>query len=110
MGILDGLMGGLIGGGTAAIVSHLIEQHGGVQGIVSQFQQQGLGETVQSWVGTGANQGISAAHIQQVFGADRINALAAKFGVNPQELSETLSKVLPQAIDKLTPGGRVPPG
>ncbi|MGH8181208.1 MAG: YidB family protein, partial [Steroidobacteraceae bacterium] len=28
----------------------------------------------------------------------------------PQELSETLSKVLPQAIDKLTPGGSVPPG
>lgn len=109
MGILDGLMGGLVGGGTAAIVGHLIEQHGGVQGIISQFEQQGLGQTVQSWVGTGANQAISAEHIQQVFGSDRINALAAKFGVNPQELSETLSKVLPQAIDKLTPGGNVPP-
>lgn len=110
MGFLDGLMGGLVGGEMATVVNHLIEQHGGVQGIVSQLQQQGLGETVQSWVGTGANQAISAAHIQQVFGADKINALAAKFGIDPQDLSETLSKALPQVIDKLTPGGTVPPG
>ena len=110
MGILDGLIGGLVGGETATIVGHLIEQHGGVQGIISQFERQGLGGTVQSWVGTGANQAISAANIQQVFGADRINALAAKFGINPQDLSERLSAALPQVIDKLTPGGAVPRG
>ena len=110
MGILDGLMGGLVGGETANIVNHLIEQHGGVQAIISQFEQQGLGETVRSWVGTGANQAISGAQIQQALGADRINALAAKFGINPQDLSEMLSKHLPQAIDKLTPGWTVPPG
>lgn len=107
MSILDGLMGGLVGGETAAIVGHLIEQHGGVQGIISQFEQQGLGETVQSWVGTGANRAISAADIQQVFGADKINALAAKFGINPQDLSQKLSAALPQVIDRLTPGGTV---
>ena len=109
MGILNGFVGGLVGAETATIVSHLIEQHGGVQGVISQFEQQGLGETVRSWVGTGANQGISAAQIQQVLGSDKINALAAKFGTNPQELSELLSKHLPQVIDKLTPGGTVPP-
>lgn len=109
MGLLDGVLGGVIGGEMTAVVNHLIEQHGGVRGIVSQFQQQGLGETVRSWVGTGANQAISADQIQQVFGTDRINALAARFGINPQDLSEKLSKVLPRAVDKLTPGGTVPP-
>lgn len=108
MGILDGLVGGLVGGEMATIVNHLIEQHGGVQGIISQLQQQGFGETVQSWIGTGANQAISPAQIQQALGADRINSLAAKFGVNPQELSEKLSQALPQVIDKLTPNGKVP--
>jgi uncharacterized protein YidB (DUF937 family) len=107
MSILDGLMGGLVGGSTAAIVGHLIEQHGGVQGIVSQFEQQGLGQTVRSWVGTGANQAVSAADIQQVFGADRLNALAAKFGLDPQEVSQKLAAALPQVIDRLTPGGTV---
>ena len=108
MGFLDGLMGGLVGGEMATVVNHLIEQHGGVQGIVSQLQQQGLGETVQSWIGTGANQPISAAQIQQALGTDRINALAAKFGIDPQQLSEKLSQALPQVIDKLTPNGKVP--
>lgn len=110
MGLLDGLVGGLVGGETAAIDNHLIEQHGGVQGIISQFEQQGLGGTVRSWVSTGANQAISAAQIQQVLGPDKINALAARFGMNPQDLSETLSKHLPQIIDRLTPGGTVPSG
>lgn len=108
MGFLDGLMGGLVGGEMATIVNHLIEQHGGVQGIISQLQQQGFGETVQSWIGTGANRAISPAEIQQALGADRINALAAKFGINPQELSEKLAQALPQVIDKLTPNGKVP--
>lgn len=108
MGILDGLMGGLVGGEMATVVNHLIDQHGGVQGIIAQLERQGFGETVQSWIGTGANQAISPAQIQQAFGADRISALAAKFGMNPQDLSERLSKVLPQAIDKLTPNGTVP--
>lgn len=108
MGFLDGLMGGLVGGEMATVVNHLIEQHCGVQGIVSQLQQQGLGETVQSWIGTGANQPISAAQIQQALGTDRINALAAKFGIDPQQLSEKLSQALPQVIDKLTPNGKVP--
>jgi uncharacterized protein YidB (DUF937 family) len=33
--------------------------------------------------------------------------LATKFGMSPEDLSAKLSKVLPQAIDKLTPGGVV---
>jgi len=34
-----------------SVVNGLIEKHGGVQGIVSQLEQQGLGSTVKSWVG-----------------------------------------------------------
>ena len=43
MGFLDGLLGGLVGGEMATVVNGLIEKHGGVQGIVNQLQQQGLG-------------------------------------------------------------------
>ena len=55
MGLLDGILGGVVGGEMVSVVNGLIEKHGGVQGIVKQFEQQGLGETVKSWVGTGAN-------------------------------------------------------
>jgi uncharacterized protein YidB (DUF937 family) len=51
MGLLDGLMGGVVGAEMVSVVNGLIEKHGGVQGIVSQLEQQGLGSTVKSWVG-----------------------------------------------------------
>jgi uncharacterized protein YidB (DUF937 family) len=90
------------------VVNGLIQRHGGVQGIVAQMEQQGLGGTVRSWVGAGANQAITPDQIHQAFGADTVKELAAKVGLSPDVLAAKLSQVLPQAIDKLTPGGAVP--
>jgi uncharacterized protein YidB (DUF937 family) len=103
--MFDGLLGGVVGAEMATVVNGLIEKHGGIQGIVSQLEQQGLGGTVRSWVGTGANQPISADQIHQAFGSDTVKQLAAKVGMSPEDLAAKLSQILPQAIDKLTPGG-----
>jgi uncharacterized protein YidB (DUF937 family) len=108
MGMFDGLLGGVVGAEMATVVNGLIEKHGGVQGIVAQLEQQGLGGTVKSWVGTGANQAISPDQIHQAFGSDMVKELAAKVGLSPDVLAAKLSQVLPQAIDKLTPAGTVP--
>jgi uncharacterized protein YidB (DUF937 family) len=105
MGLLDGLLGGAVGAEMVTVVNGLIEKHGGVQGIVAQLEQQGLGNTVRSWVGTGANQPITADQIHQAFGSDTVKQLAAKVGMSPEDLASKLSQILPQAIDKLTPGG-----
>ena len=109
MGLFDGVLGGLVGGEMASAVNHLIEQHGGVGGIVKQFESQGLGATVKSWVGTGPNQPITADQVHQAFGVDAIKNVAAKFGINADDLAGKLAKVLPGAVDKLTPNGTVPP-
>jgi len=108
MGLLDGLLGGVVGAEMATVVNGLIEKHGGVQGIVAQLEQQGLGGTVRSWVGNGANQPLTAEQIHQAFGSDAVKQLAAKVGLSPEELAAKLATILPQAIDKLTPGGVVP--
>ena len=108
MGMFDGLLGGVVGAEMATVVNGLIEKHGGIQGIVAQLEQQGLGGTVRSWVGTGPNQPITADQVHQAFGSETVKQLAAKFGMSPEDLSAKLSQVLPQAIDKLTPGGVVP--
>ncbi|MDQ2928159.1 MAG: YidB family protein [Caldimonas sp.] len=108
MGLLDGILGGVVGGEMVSVVNNLIERHGGVQGIVDQFQRQGLGATVQSWVGNGQNQSISPDQVHQAFDQDTLNAMAAKLGMSSQDLAGKLSAILPQAIDKLTPGGVVP--
>jgi len=108
MGLLDGLLGGVIGAGVASLVNGLIEQHGGVQGIIDQFEKQGLGATVQSWVGNGPNQAVSPEQLHQVFGPDTLKQLAAGAGISTQDLASKLSEILPQVIDKLTPNGKVP--
>lgn len=109
MGVLGNLLTGFIGGEAALVVNHLIEQHGGVQGIVSKLEQSGLGAQAKSWLGTGANQPVTASQIHQAFGPDTINALAQKFGVPADQIAKKLSEVLPQAIDKLSPNGQITP-
>ena len=108
MGLLDGLLGGIVGAEMATVVNGLIQKHGGLQGLVSEFEQKGLGATVKSWIGTGPNQPISPEQVHQALGPDTIAQMAAKFGLSPQELSQKLSQILPKAVDSMTPDGTLP--
>ena len=108
MGFLDGMIGGMVGAAMIPVVNGLLEKHGGVQGIVNQFQSQGLGATVNSWIAQGPNQPVTAAHVTQTFGDQTIAELAAKAGMTPQELAAKLATVLPHTVDALTPNGVVP--
>src|SRR5690242_15543283 len=110
MGLLDGVLGGAVGAEMASVVSGLIQQHGGLSGIVEQLKAKGLGDTVKSWVGTGPNLPISPDQLHQALGSDTVTQLAAKVGMTPQELSTRLSTVLPEIVDKMTPAGVVPAG
>jgi uncharacterized protein YidB (DUF937 family) len=81
---------------------------GGLSGLVQQFEKNGLGSIVQSWVGSGANQPINAQQIQQALGSDRVKQIAARVGLDPNVVSQKLSAVLPQIVNHLTPNGQVP--
>lgn len=108
MGMLDGLLGGIVGAGMMSVVNNIIEKHGGLQGLVSEFEKNGLGTTVKSWVGTGANQPISPDEMHKALGPDFLQQLSQKSGMSVQDLVQKLSQVLPQAVDKLTPNGTIP--
>jgi len=119
MGILDTLLGKITGGSGRGIDPNLInavigllgdKQSGGLNGLVEMFTKKGLGDIVTSWVGTGKNLPISADQIAQIFGKQKLGDLASQTGMTRDVLSETLSKVLPGAVDKLTPQGKVPTG
>ena len=110
MGMLDGLLGGIVGAGMVSVVNSIIEKHGGVQGVVSEFEKNGLGATVKSWVEAGPNQPISPDEVHKVLGPDLLQQLSEKSGLSVQDLTQKLSLVLPQAVDKLTPNGSIPKG
>jgi len=104
MGLLDGVLGGLVGAG----INEMIQRHGGVQGLVNQFEQKGLGGIAHSWVGTGPNQPVSADQLLHVLGSDNVAQFAAKLNVSSEELLNKLSELLPEHVDKMTPGGVIP--
>jgi uncharacterized protein YidB (DUF937 family) len=108
MGLFDGILGGIVGGGMASVVNNILEKHGGVQGVVRQFEQNGLGSTVQSWVSTGPNRAVSSQEVQQALGPDLLRQLSEKSGLSVQDLAQRLAEVLPEAVDKMTPNGTIP--
>jgi len=108
MGMFDGLLGGIVGAGMVSVVNSVLEKHGGVQGVVNEFEKNGLGPTVRSWVSTGPNQPISPDEVQRALGPDLLQQLSQKSGVSVQDLSRKLAEVLPQAVDKMTPDGAIP--
>ena len=108
MGLFDGLLGGIVGAGMVSVVSGLLEKHGGIQGVVSEFARNGLGPTVKSWVGTGPNQPISADQVHKALGPDLMRQLSEKSGLSVDDLAHKLSQVLPQVVHKLTPDGTIP--
>ena len=125
MGLLDSLVGAALGGqqGNTAqaggaggldpqvlmgIVGALMNNAGGLQGILAKLQQGGLGEAAQSWVGTGANQPVSADQLGGALGPDLMGMIAGQLGGNQQQAAGTLADLLPGLIDKLTPQGQVP--
>lgn len=133
MGLLDGVLGGALGGvlgklgqgGTGQsgpagqganlgpliqIALQLLQQSGGLAGIVEKFKKAGFGAQAASWVGTGANQAISPDQVNQVIGSDTIGQLAGQVGMQPAQLSQGLADVLPDLINQGTPTGQINSG
>jgi uncharacterized protein YidB (DUF937 family) len=83
---------------------------GGLGGLMAKFQQAGMGDVLNSWVGKGENQPISGDQLTNVLGSDAISGMAAKMGMNSDDLAGQLSQMLPGLVDHLTPHGQAPAG
>jgi uncharacterized protein YidB (DUF937 family) len=101
--ILKGGLGGLLAGGAAGSVLS-----GGLGDLLKQLQQNGHGDTANSWVSPGANKSISSGDLAKALGADQINALSAQSGLSRDDLLAGLSQYLPDVVNHLTPDGRLP--
>jgi uncharacterized protein YidB (DUF937 family) len=94
-----GGLGGVLGGGSLGA---------GLKDLLDRFRQNGQEDKVQSWVSTGTNKSIAPNEIEQALGEERIQWLVEQTGMPRDQLLNGLSGELPQAIDKLTPDGRIP--
>jgi uncharacterized protein YidB (DUF937 family) len=138
MGLLDSVVGGMLGGGGSGggnsqllqiIMGMLSNQgggglgglggsgglggmvnSGGLAGLVQQFQRGGLGDVAASWVSTGPNQPVSGEQLQSVFGNDMVAQIAQQLGMSHGDTLGQMSQLLPHVVDKLTPNGELPTG
>ena len=78
MGLLDGVLGAVLGGGNnsqgwqqdvmSAVIGGLIQQAGGVGGLLGMLRQGGLGQHADSWQGTGQNMPVDGGDLMKVLG------------------------------------------
>jgi uncharacterized protein YidB (DUF937 family) len=132
MGLLDAILGSVLGGGQAQarpqggpdmlmqIIAALLANRGGgagqggglggLAGLAEQFQRGGLGDAMNSWIGTGPNQQVSPDQLGGVLGGDLIGEMMQRTGMGKGDLLGQLSQMLPQMVDRATPQGRIPDG
>jgi uncharacterized protein YidB (DUF937 family) len=128
MGLLDSVIGAMAGqqpssggfGGNAALLNLVLGMladrgdartgPGGLGALVEQFQRGGLGDVIGSWVSNEQNLPISGDQLGGVLGSDLLSQIAGQLGMSQHDAAEQLSQVLPQAVDRVTPDGRVPDG
>lgn len=117
MGLLDDVLGqatGKQGGGVESQVLQALmsllsgKESGGVTGLLNKLSGSGLQEVVASWVGTGQNKAISPEQVTAGLGSDFMGKIASMAGVSTDQVAPILAKVLPQAVDKLSPQGKMP--
>lgn len=109
--VLAGLGGGSQGQGGSLLLQvalSMLQQNGGLDGVLNKFRQGGLAQQADSWVSTGQNMNISGDQLQQVLGSSTISDLASRLGMSPDQAGSSMAQLLPNVIDQLTPQGQVP--
>ena len=107
LGSLTGARGGGSGNMLLQLALSMLQQNGGLGGVLGKFRDAGMGAQADSWVSTGPNMNISADQLQQVFGSGALDDIAAKLGMPQDQAGSTMSQVFPELINQLTPQGQV---
>ncbi len=101
-------------GGMVDDLRHMLTSAGGgglVRGLadfMGRFTNPVQAAKAQTWVDTGRNGELAPGDLEDVLDDDTIADLSAKTGLGRTELLARLSSLLPDAIDQMTPEGRLP--
>jgi len=111
MGLFDSLTGILENaiashpGGVSGLLSEAFTEIGGMDGVINQLNQAGLGAKVNSWLGKGDNVPLTADEINSVLSNAQLQQIAAKLGVSVDQVPHLLAQHLPSAVDQASPDG-----
>jgi uncharacterized protein YidB (DUF937 family) len=106
MGIFDQLKGPVI----QEVIGLIQNQQGGLSGLVDKLKNSGLGDQVESWIGTGENKAVDAFNLSSALGNNVVQSIASKLGISHDEAAGKVADALPQVVDKLTPNGKIDEG
>jgi len=94
--------------GLTQVVSHLVQKHGGISGLIERFKAVGLGEKAQSWLSNEANQHVTGPEVEEALDADALDDAAETLGTDRAGAASRIADVLPKVIDMLSPSGKAP--
>ena len=80
----------------------------GLSELLTRFSNPVQSAKVNSWVNKGPNGDLAAGDLEEVLDEATMTDLMQQTGLGRSELLQRLSAVLPEAVDKFTPEGRLP--
>jgi uncharacterized protein YidB (DUF937 family) len=111
-GALKGALGQIEAQAAPTLINALLAktQFGDLNGLVTQLQQSGLGPQVQSWLGNGANQPITADQLKAVLSNAQVQEMARHLGLPVDAVLNMLAQHLPNVVDQASKNGQLSPG
>ena len=99
--MIDDLRGMLRGAGGGGLL-------GGLTDLIGRFTNPVQSAKARSWVDTSPNGALAPGNLEEALDDETLAELTEKTGLSRSELLTRLSTVLPDAIDQMTPEGRMP--
>jgi len=85
-------------GGLGGVMNDALAHLGGIDGVVKELNDAGLGAKVNSWLGEGPNTPLTADEIKNALTTEHLKQIAGKLGVPPNLVAEVLAQHLPTAV------------
>ncbi len=84
-----------------ALLDHLLQQTGGLQGFTQKVVESGILDKAQTWMKDGKDFVMSREQVQKLIGDARIQAIAAQVKTTPEQVQKILAENLPPLLAKM---------
>ena len=79
----------------------LLQQKGGLGGLLDTFRASGLGAQADSWASAGPNEPVSGTQVEQALGRPIVDLIAQKLGLSPEQARATLAQLVPAIASRM---------